>query len=112
MLQSSRRAASLECSDPKLIDKAAMERLKEPVGDIQIGRTDSHHKNFVDAVKSRKQPFASAEVGHRTASLCHLNNIAMALGRKLKWDPAKEQFENDDEANARITPKMRPPWHL
>ena len=104
--------ANLECSDPKLVDKDALKMIKEPVGNISIGRTDSHHKNFVDAVKSRKQPFASAEVGHRTASICHLNNIAMAVGRELKWDPKKERFADDDAANAMITPKMRPPWHL
>jgi hypothetical protein len=55
---------------------------------------------------------ATAEIGHRTASVCHLNNIAMRLGRKLKWDPVKEQFADDSEANSLITPKMRAPWKL
>jgi hypothetical protein len=54
---------------------------------------------------------AQAEYGHRTASVCHLNNIAMRLGRKLTWDPATERF-GDDEANKLITPVMRPPWRL
>jgi len=63
-------------------------------------------------VKSRKQPVASAEIGHRTASLCHLNNIGLRLGRPLKWDPKKERFIGDAEANDIIAPKMRAPWRL
>jgi hypothetical protein len=55
---------------------------------------------------------ASAEIGHRTATLCHLNNIAMKLGRKLRWDPVKERFIGDNAANDLILPKMRAPWRL
>jgi hypothetical protein len=61
----------------------------------------------VDCIRSREQPFAAAEIGHRTASLCHINNIAMKLQRKLKWDPAKEEFVGDDEANKLLAPPMR-----
>lgn len=71
-----------------------------------------HVRNFLDSVKSRQQPLAPAEVGHRTASICHLNNIAMRLGRKLRWDPDKEQFVNDAEANRLLKPVMREPWRL
>ena len=46
------------------------------------------------------------------ALLCHLNNLAMLLGRKLKWDPKMEKFDGDDEANKLVTPKMRAPWKL
>ncbi len=90
------------------------ELLQEKIGDkeIQLGRSPGHQRNFLDSVKSRQQPVASAEIGHRTASICHLNNIAMKLGRKLKWDPAKEQFAGDDEANRLLAPTMRSPWHL
>ena len=96
----------LEASKPEL--------LKEKIGEgeIQLGRSPGHQRNFLDSVKSRQQPVASAEIGHRTASVCHLNNIAMQLGRKLKWDPAKEQFEGDDEANGLLSPVMRSPWQL
>ena len=79
---------------------------------VQLGRTPSHPRNFLDAVKSRNQPFAPAEVGHRTATLCHLNNIAMRLGRKLRWDPIKEQILDDEEASRLLAPVMRPPWSL
>ena len=55
---------------------------------------------------------ATAEIGHRTGTICDLNDIAMLLGRKLKWDPVKEQVLGDDEANTLLTPKMRAPWPL
>jgi predicted dehydrogenase len=82
-----------------------------PGGDITLGRTPSHRRNFLDAVRSRETPFASAEIGHRTASICHLNNIALRLGRGFKWDPVAERTD-DDEANALLTPTMRAPWKL
>ena len=96
----------LAASDPKI--------LQEKIGDdeIQIGRSPGHHRNFLECVKSREKTLAHEEIGHRTATICHLNNLAMALGRKLKWDPVKEQVVNDPEANALLTPKMRSPWHL
>lgn len=69
-------------------------------------------RNFLDCVKSRRQCYAPAEVGHRTITIAHIGNIAMMLGRKLRWDPAKERFVNDDEANRMLSRPMRPPWRL
>lgn len=100
--------AQLECSDPALLDEAANERHNG----VKLGRSPGHHRDFIDCVKTRKDPFATAEIGHRTATICHLNNLAIQLGRPLKWDPVKEQVEGDDEANALLTPKMRAPWSL
>jgi hypothetical protein len=97
----------LEASDPKLLENRDTKDFK-----IQLGRSPGHQKNLIEAIKSGKDPVATAEIGHRTASVCHLNNIAMRLGRKLKWDPVKEQFLDDSEANALITPVMRAPWTL
>jgi predicted dehydrogenase len=73
---------------------------------------EGHIRNFLDCVRNRKEPFATAEIGHRTASVCHLNNIAMRLKRKLKWDPKKEQFAGDDEANRLLSPPIREGWRL
>ena len=56
-------------------------------------------KNFLEAVRSRKDPGAPVEVGHRSNSICILTHIAMKLGRKLAWDPEAERFVGDDEAN-------------
>ncbi|MBM3335230.1 Gfo/Idh/MocA family oxidoreductase [Candidatus Sumerlaeota bacterium] len=70
------------------------------------------HRNFLDCVRSRKDCYAPAEVGHRTVAIAHIGNISMLLGRKLKWDPNKERFVGDDEANKMLSRPMRPPWTL
>jgi predicted dehydrogenase len=92
----------LEASDPRLMTE-------EDAGNnqIKLGRSPGHHRNFIDCVKSREQPFATAEIGHRTASLCHLNNIAMKLGRSLRWDPEQEQVLDDAEAHKLLSPPLR-----
>ncbi len=95
------------------LDAEPASLLKQQIGDgeIHLGRTPSHRRNFLDAVKSREAPFATAEIGHRTATICHLNNIALRLGRPFKWDPVAERTD-DDDANAMLTPTMRSPWSL
>jgi len=98
--------ARLEASDPAVLAP------RKPDETVDLGRSPGHHRNFLDCVKSRQEPYATAEIGHRTGTICHLNNIAMALGRKLKWDPAKERVIGDDEANRLLTPQMRAPWKL
>jgi predicted dehydrogenase len=60
---------------------------------------DPHVRNFVECVKSRKQPNADVEEGHRTAAMCHLGNISTRLGRSLKWDAKKEEVVGDADAN-------------
>jgi len=69
-------------------------------------------RNFLDCVKSRKECYYTAEVGHKTFTISHIGNISMLLGRKLKWDPEKERFINDDQANRMLSRSMRSPWHL
>ncbi len=88
--------------------------LDETIGDdeIQLGRAENHHQNFLEAVRNRTEPFAPAEVGHRTVSVCHLVNHAMLTGLTLKWDPVAEKITNRPEANALLSRKMRPPWTL
>ena len=95
------------------IDKDEIQLGRSPrFGETSTNYLPRHVRNFLDSVKSRQQPLAPAEVGHRTASICHLNNIAMRLDRKLRWDPEKEQFVNDPEANRLLKPVMREPWTL
>ncbi|MCI0703647.1 MAG: gfo/Idh/MocA family oxidoreductase, partial [Planctomycetia bacterium] len=67
---------------------------------------------FAEAVKARKQPGGHAEAAHRAATVLHLANIAIRIGRKIKFDPVKEQIVGDEEANRLISPPMRAPWHL
>ena len=68
--------------------------------------------DFVEAVKTRKQTGGSAEAAHRAACIMHLANISIRVGRKIKYDPVKEQIIGDEEANRLVNPPMRAPWHL
>ncbi|HUT35581.1 MAG TPA: Gfo/Idh/MocA family oxidoreductase [Planctomycetota bacterium] len=70
------------------------------------------HRNFLDCVKTRRDPYFPAEVGHRCASVCHLGTISMLLRRKLTWDPVAEEFPGDPEANRLRSRPMREPWTL
>ncbi len=70
------------------------------------------HRNFLDCVKSRRKPYFPAEIGHRLCSLLHAGNIAMLLGRRLEWNPEKEEFFNDATANRMRSRSMRAPWTL
>jgi len=88
--------------------------LKEVIGpdEIHLGRSPGHHRNFLDALKTRGEPVAPAEVGHRTASICHLVNIALLTESKLKWDPRLERITNDLEADRMLSRPMRTPWYI
>lgn len=89
-------------------DKPAMEAMQEPGSEMDV----AHVRNFVDAVKSRKPPVADVEEGHRTATMCHLGNIATRLGRSLRWDAEKEEFVGDADANRKLHYEYRRPWKL
>jgi predicted dehydrogenase len=75
--------------------------------------SDNHAANFVECIRTRKPTICTAEIGHRSVSVCHLGNISLRLGgRRLEWDPQKEQFKGDDEANRMLNRPMRAPWKL
>ena len=97
----------LVASDPKLLAPLAESEttrlFTNPAGE---------HRNFLDCVKTRKDPYFPVDIGHRVSSLCHLGNIALELGRKLRWDPKLERFVDDEEANRRLSRPMRAPWKL
>jgi len=82
--------------------------LPRPAGDHRQG----HRRDFLDCVKTRKATIAPAEVGHRTATVAHLGNIAMLCGRKIKWDPNREQIIGDASANRMLSRAMRHPWRI
>ncbi|HCO96709.1 MAG TPA: hypothetical protein DIU00_22685 [Phycisphaerales bacterium] len=88
--------------------------LKEVIGpdEIKLYRSRDHKQNFLDCVKSRKETIAPAEIAHRSISIGLLGEIAMLTERKLKWDPDKERFLNDEQANRMLSRPMRGPWHL
>ncbi len=74
--------------------------------------TKEHIQNWVDCIRSREKPLADVETGHYAATICHLGNIARWTKRRLQWDPAKEQFVNDDAANHFLHRQMREPWSV
>jgi predicted dehydrogenase len=73
--------------------------------------SSNHRRNWIECVRSRKQPICPPEVGHRTATLCHLAQIGYELRKPLMWDPMKERFD-DDAANKRLDYERRGEWKL
>jgi predicted dehydrogenase len=71
-----------------------------------------HVENFLECMRSRKIPNADIETTHRTTSVCHLANISLRLGRKLRWDRDKEQFVGDADANKMLNEERRKPWNV
>ncbi len=107
-------------SDPR---ELAGEPIENPVDEIHRGREyarrNSHSQDWLNCIRDGGKPVAHAEAGHRTASVCHLMNIARWVsgitgetGRKLKWDAAAERFTNSDEANQFVRPPMRQGYQI
>ena len=94
-------------SDPP---ELAKEPLKDP--QVKLYVSNDHMGNWIDCIKTRKRPIADVEIGHRSTTVCHLGNIARWLGRKVKWDPEKEEFIGDAEANKLRDRVRRKPWLL
>ena len=89
--------------------------LKSRIGpnEIHLYEADGDHMgDFLRCVRTRKDPAAPVEVGHCSATVCHLGNIAMLLGRKVKWDPEAERFVGDPEADRMLSRATREPWRL
>jgi hypothetical protein len=90
-------------SDPEDLGIDALRRRPENFN-------DNHMKNWLECIKSRERPVADVEIGHRSATVCHLGNIARWTGRRLQWDAVKEQFMGDMEANGYLERERRKPW--
>ena len=94
----------------KTIDQAAEE--KKWSDQTALWQAKWHMQNWLDCIRTRQRPVADVEIGHRSVSVCHLMNITRQLGRKLQWDPAKEQFVGDDEANKLVDRPRRKGYEL
>lgn len=79
-------------------------------GDVVLPESRSHDLDFLAAVREGRDPLVTVEIGHRSATMCHMGNIAMVLGRELAWDPKAEMFVGDDEANRLQARAHRAPW--
>jgi predicted dehydrogenase len=99
-------AQALSASDPAIITSV--------IGpdEIHLPESKEHHGNWLECIRTRQQPIAPAEVAHRACSACLLHHIAMRAKRKLYWDPVKERFRNDDDANALLSRPQRYPYVL
>jgi len=88
--------------------------LEKPLGpdEVHLPLSNHHQQNFLECVKTRAETVAPIEVAVRSDTLCQLSDIAMRIGRKLKWDPLEEEFVNDPQANRMLTRPMRSPWQL
>ena len=78
----------------------------------RVANTENHIRNWLDCIRSRRKPNGDVEIGHRSATVCHLGNIARWAGRKLQWDPVKETFVGDDEANRYLDRARRKGYEL
>jgi myo-inositol 2-dehydrogenase/D-chiro-inositol 1-dehydrogenase len=96
------------------IDPSDRELLREKIreDEIKLYRSTNHMKDFLECMRSRKDPVAPVEAGHRSNSICVITHIAMKLGRKLRWNPEAELFINDDEANRWLDYPHRKPWTM
>jgi predicted dehydrogenase len=94
------------CEPAGLVEEAL------PPGSPRLEVSDNHFENWFEAIKTRKRPIADVEIGHRSAVICHLCNIARWTGRRLRWDPVQELFIGDEEANRYLDRPRRRPYEL
>lgn len=83
-------------SDPKEIAETSLESSSL----TKLYQSSDHTKNFLDCIRSRELPICDVEIGHRSATVCHLGNLVARLGRPIKWDPTQEMIVGDSEAQA------------
>jgi predicted dehydrogenase len=96
----------LECSPEEIADSPAKD------SDVKLYVSRQHHQNWLECIKTRKAPICSVEVGHRSATVCHLGNIAVRTGKTIKWDPVKEVIVGDADLAKWTGKPYRAPWQL
>lgn len=95
---------ALNASDPKILTSVIKDN------EIKLYKSDEQHGNWLDCIKTRKQPISPVEIGHRACSVCLVSHIAMKLDTKLEWDPKIERFKNNDVANSMLSRPQRYPY--
>ncbi|HWX18848.1 MAG TPA: Gfo/Idh/MocA family oxidoreductase [Candidatus Binatia bacterium] len=113
----SRGSAKATASDPTTGNSKAFAASSPKIMNSEIGpneihlyKSEDHHLDWLKSIQSRKPCATTPEKAHRSTSACEIGWIAMKLGRKLRWDPVKEVFANDDEANAMRSRPQRAPY--
>ncbi len=103
-VEGGKQSDAFNASDPKILTSQIGE------DEIHLYESEEHHKNWLDCIISRQQTITPVEVAHRSCSACLVSHIAMKIPRKLYWDPVRERFKNDDEANAMVGRSQRHPY--
>jgi predicted dehydrogenase len=98
--------STINASDPALLNEPL------PKDATRLYVSHDHMGNWRECLRSRKRPICDVEIGHRSVTVCHIGVIALRTGKKLKWDPAREEFVGDAEANSWLRREMRAPWKL
>jgi len=98
----------------KLLETSKPELATRVIGDNEkkVYKSENHYRDFTSAIRSRKKPICDIETGHRSATVCNLGNIAFELNRPLKWNPKKENFRKDSDANALLGRKLKAEWDI
>ena len=114
-----RGSEKVTASDPatafgKALDASDLKILNSPIGpnEIHLHKSDDHHLDWLTSIRPRQPAVTTPEEAHRSTSGCILGWISMKLGRKLRWDPVKEEFAGDDEANAMRSRPQRAPYGI
>ncbi len=100
------QAKKLDASDPKILTSVIGEK------EFHFTVSNSHHGNWLEAIRDNKETIAPVEEAHRACTACLLHHIAMKLKRKIYWDPATERFKNDDEANKMLSRSQRKEYEV
>ena len=99
-----RSSQALNASNPAILES------KIGTNEIHLYNSKDQHLDWLECIKSRKDPISPVEIGHRACTICLITHIAMKLGRKLTWDPNTETFKNDSEANKWLSRPQRKPY--
>jgi len=100
----SKSSKALDASDPKILTSVIKEN------ETHLYKIDNQHGNWLECIRTRKEPISPVEKGHRACSVCLITHISMKLGRKLEWSPETEKFIKDDEANKMLSRSQRFPY--
>jgi predicted dehydrogenase len=120
MFHGGRSGCTFEGSDGTIyVDRGRIEStpaaiLQQPLGDGDFHLPpvgNSHTQNWLDCIRSRRRPVADVEIGARSSQVCQLGNIGYQLRRSLRWNPEREEFLQDDEANRLRSRENRAPWN-
>ena len=97
-------AKALDASDPNILKSEIKEN------EIHLYKSDEQHGDWLNCIKTRKQPISQVEIGHRSCSVCLISHIAMKVPGVLKWDPKRERFIDNDVANSMLSRPQRYPY--